>query len=93
MRGRKKKALIWILCTAMLFAGMMQFPAYAEDAPAALEEKADPYAYTGFSGIYQQIRVNGKTVKQSNKAFILTDAPAPDRSAQFLPKIGKVKSA
>lgn len=81
MREMMKKLPVWTLCAAMLFSGTVQLPAYAEE-PAAEEE--NPYLYTGFSGIYQQITIDGMTVKQSGKNYILTDVTASDYTAQFL---------
>ena len=47
------------------------------------------YAYTGFSGIYQQICVNGKVVYQEDNNFWLSDddtLTTEQQKAQFLPR-------
>ncbi len=84
MREMMKKLSVWTLCAAMLFSGTVQLPAYAESEPVVEEE--NPYLYTGFSGIYQKITIDGLTVEQSGKTFILTDDPASDYTVQFLPR-------
>ena len=53
---------------------------------AFADTQSTQYAYTGFSGIYQQICVGEKVVCRDGDNFLLSDMPASEPSAQFLPR-------
>ncbi len=68
------------LCTVFILCLLLSI--------ASVNGKAEETArvYNGFSGIYQQICIDGKILRQSGDRFILAEGPASDKSDLFLPR-------
>ena len=69
------------ICAAIILCALLSLI-----VPVSITAEESAGAYNGFSGIYQKISINNKTVRQIGSKFVLTDSPVYDLSNLFLPR-------